>query len=63
MLPKKKMQNLSISPPLVRHVSRAEVQPVETGQKLSSDSEIFRNESRSQGDIHAECDRSEIGRQ
>ena len=33
--PPKKMQNLSISPPLVRHVSRDGVQPLETGQKLS----------------------------
>src|ERR1700686_2405695 len=33
------MQNLSIAPPFVRLVSRTEVQPVETGQKLSSDSE------------------------
>jgi len=32
------MQNLSISRPLVRRISRAEVQPVETGQKLSFDS-------------------------
>jgi hypothetical protein len=42
----KKMRNLSISPSLVRRVSRAEVQPVETGPKLSSDSELFRNEPR-----------------
>jgi len=38
ILPQKKMQNLSISRPLVRRISRAEVQPVDTGQKLSFDS-------------------------
>src|ERR1700722_3352204 len=60
--PQKKTQNQSIFPTPVRHTSRAEEQPDETGQKLSSDSEILRMRM-SQGDSHAEYDRTEIGRQ